>query len=53
MYYRIARKFRGTKFLHVFHEFVPTCEKFNPQSYIYVIDNGNWIGICENKMMNT
>ena len=50
--YHIARKFRGVKFLRFFG-FGPARNNFNPQNYIYVIDNGNWTGIRENKIVKT
>ena len=48
VYMCIARKFRGLKFSW-FSQICPP-RKFNPWNYIYIIDNGNSIGIRENKM---
>ena len=50
--YHIARKFRRVNF-RVFCGFVAAHENFNLQNYIYVVNNGNWIGICENKITKT
>ena len=50
--YRIARKFRGIKFVR-FSRICPYREKFNPQNYIYIINSGNRIGIHENKIAKT
>ena len=42
-----GQTFRG------FRRFVPACKNLNPRNYIYTIDNGNWIGIRENKIAKT
>ena len=50
--YRIAGKLRGVKFSW-FSRICPYPQKFNPQNYIYVINNGNWIEIRASKIVKT